>query len=94
LAQIQVRRRFQNTTHFSSVKAPVRLGARRLDSRPSGTVKQAELDSRSVDNPAHYAAEGIYLPDNMTFSDTADRRIARHLTDQVKIYRHESRPGP
>jgi hypothetical protein len=62
-----------------------------LNRRSSGTVKQTKLNAGSVDHSAHDAAESVYLSDNMAFSDSPDGWIARHLSDQVEIDRHQGR---
>jgi hypothetical protein len=50
------------------------------------------LDTRSIDDPSHYTAESVDLSDNVAFGNTADRRVAGHLTDEVKIDGYERRP--
>ena len=47
------------------------------------------MDSRPVDDAPHDSTEGIYLPDNMAFSDSADGRITGHLPDKIEIDRHK-----
>jgi hypothetical protein len=88
---VQVRRRFQHFAHLCTVKTPVGLGTRRLNGGTSRTVQEAELDPGPIYDTSHYAPERIYLPDNMSFSDAADGRIAGHLADQVQIDRNKGR---
>ena len=59
--------------------------------RTATGVQEAELDTRFVRRQTHHAAQGINLAHEMTFGDTADRRIARHLGDQIHIHRVQRR---
>src|SRR5688572_8630111 len=77
--------------HLGAVESPIRLCPRRLNCRPARAIEQAKLDAGPVDDSAHDTAERIYLSNNMAFSDPADRRIARHLPDKVKIDRYQRR---
>jgi hypothetical protein len=51
------------------------------------------LDTGPVYHAAHYASEGVYLSYDVAFCDTAYRRIARHLSDQIQIHRDQGRLG-
>ncbi len=65
----------------------VHLRARRPDGRAAAGIEQAELDSDRVRHFAHDAAERIDLAHQMALGDSADRRIAGHLGDQVEVHR-------
>lgn len=91
---MQARRRFKYVSHLRPIEASIGLSARRLNCGAARTVQKPKLDAGAVDDPAHYPAECVYLSDNVTFSDTADRRIAGHLSDQIQIDRHEGRFCP
>src|SRR5688572_4794403 len=88
---MKIRGGFQDLPHLRPVQTPVGLGTRRLNCRPTRAVQQPKLNPSPVDHAAHNAAEGVYLSDNMAFSDSADGRVARHLADQVQIYSYQSR---
>src|SRR6185503_8573360 len=85
LPEAEIRSGFQGATHFNSIKRSVSLSPRRLDRRPARTVQEPELDSGAIDNAAHDAAQGVNLPDQMTFPDSSDCGVARHLSDQIEI---------
>jgi hypothetical protein len=45
------------------------------------------LNANCVRDLAHYSAEGVDFADEVSFGDTANRRIARHLRDQIDVQR-------
>lgn len=59
--------------------------------RTFAAVEHTELDGALVGDDTHISAESIYLPDNLSFSDTTDSRIATHLTYFVHIHGDEER---
>src|SRR6478672_9743525 len=85
---MQIRRCLQDAAHFGAIKTPVRLRPRRLHGGPARTVQEPKLNPGPVDDAPHDSTEGIYLPDNMAFSDSADGRITGHLPDKIEIDRH------
>jgi hypothetical protein len=82
---------FQDAAHLGSIKTPISLGSRRLNRRPPRSIQKAKLDSRPVDNSAHDAAKRIDLSDDMPFSNAADSRVTRHLSDQIEINCYQRR---
>ena len=48
---MQIRRCFKYPTHFCTVKAPIRLGTRRLYSGATRTIQKTELNTGPVDHP-------------------------------------------
>jgi hypothetical protein len=48
------------------------------------------LDARAVDDTTYNAAKGVNLADDVAFRDTADGRVAGHLSDQVEIDGNDS----
>src|SRR5215213_8622145 len=86
---MKIRRGLKSPTHFCAVQGTVGLGARGLNSRPAGTIEEAELDSRAINDATHNAAQGVYLSDEMTFGYAADSGITGHLAYQVQIKRHK-----
>ncbi len=65
----------------AAIQFPVGLEAGSLDRSALAAVEHASMDSGTVGSPGHQAVEDIQLPDQMAFAHSADRRIARHLTD-------------
>ena len=64
---------------------PVGLRARAPHGRPLRPVQHPELDRTDIGDNAHHAAESIYLPDNLTFGNSAHGRITAHLSYLVHI---------
>ena len=67
--------------HGRAIELPIRLEARTLDRGALAAVEHAPVDRGPVGRARHQAVEDVELADQMTFADTADRRIARHLAD-------------
>jgi hypothetical protein len=42
---------------------------------------------------AHYTVKGIDLPDQDAFSNTTNRRIARHFANSINFLRQKQRPS-
>ena len=55
------------------------------DSGTFSEVQQTELQRGRVGDASHGAAEGVDFADDVSFCDSADRGIAAHLRDMVKI---------
>lgn len=77
--------------HCLSVKSSVGLGTRSPHGGPLGSIQETELNSREIRNPAHEAVKSIDLANQMAFSNSTDRGIARHLPDGSGAVREESR---
>jgi hypothetical protein len=58
----------------------VRLHPRSPDGRPLAAVEHTPVNGGRVGGAGHYAIEDIEFTDEVTLADTADRRIATHLT--------------
>ena len=61
--------------------------------RALAAVEHAELDAGGVDGPAHGAAEGVDLADDLPLADAADGRVAAHLADGVAVGREQGGAG-
>jgi hypothetical protein len=85
LPQTEVGGAFQCSPHLYPVESSISLGSRGANRGTARTIQQAELDSRPIDYPAHDAPESINLADKMALANSTDGRIARHLSDQIKI---------
>src|SRR6185437_8243192 len=64
----------------------VTLGARRPDRWPAAGVQKPELDADGIGELTYDAAERIDFADQMALGNAANRRIAGHLRDQVKVH--------
>ena len=61
------------------------MGAGRPHRGSARSIQEAELNADGVGNFAHDAAERVDFADEMSLGNAADRRIARHLRDQVDV---------
>jgi hypothetical protein len=75
----------QHSFHPLPIKRLIGLGTRRTHCRPLLGVEHPKLDSSLVDCPAHLTAERIDLFHQVSLTDAAYRRIARHLADVIEI---------
>ena len=57
-----------------------------MHGRPLGAVEHAELNAAGVDAPAHLAAQGVDLADDLPLGDAADGRVAAHLRHGVGVH--------
>ena len=83
LAQVQVLRAFEHAFHISTVVPAVDLRAGRVDRRSLAEVQHAGLDEVLVRRNGHFAAEGVDLPDEVSFGRAADGRVAGHVAHPV-----------
>ena len=67
--------------HGLAVELAVGLRARALNGRPLGPVQHPELNAGRVGDAAHQSVERVDLPDQVALAQTANRRVAGHLTD-------------
>jgi hypothetical protein len=84
LAQRQVGRVLEHAAHGLAVAQLVGLGPGRAHRRALRGVQPTELDAGGVDHPRHRAAERVDLLDQVALGHAADRRVARHLRDQLE----------
>ena len=85
LFDLQIRLRFEHLSHLQTVCLLIALRTRRPDSRPARGIEQPELNTHSISNLAHNAAQCVHLTDEVALRDSSDGRIARHLRDQIYI---------
>ena len=90
----EVRLGFEHLAHLHAVERLVALRARRPHCRAARCVEQAELDAAGVGDLAHDAAQRIDLAHQVSLGDSADRRVAAHLRDQVEVQRKDGRAQP
>jgi hypothetical protein len=83
--------------HCGAIQRPVALRAWTPDRRSFAPIEEAELDTRTICHPSHQPVERIDLRDEVSLSQTADRRVARHLADPIAPVRDKagshSHPG-
>ena len=74
---------------FSSVA----LSPRTPDSRPLTYVEHTELYRRGICHQSHLTSKRINLTHYLTFGDTSDSRIARHLRNLIHIHCYQTGLG-
>ena len=79
---------------FTPIGLLVALRPRRPHRRPARSIQQSKLDADRIGDFAHDAAQRIDLAHQVPFGNSANRRIARHLRDQVGIEREQGGPQP
>ena len=89
LLDLQIRLRLQYLSHLEAVSLLVALRARRPYGRAARSVQQTELDADRIRDLAHDSAKSIHLADQMSLGDAANRRVARHLRDEIDVQRVE-----
>ncbi len=94
LLDVKVRFALEDFLHAHPVLLLVALRARRPDGWPSARVQKAKLDADRVGDLPHHAAQRVDLAHQVTLRDPADRRIAGHLGDQIRVHRDHRRPHP
>jgi hypothetical protein len=77
-----------------AVERAVSLRPGRLDRRPSTAIEHSELNAGLVYNPTHQASERVDLANQVSFRDSTDGRVARHLGDQIETECDDGRLRP
>lgn len=85
LSDIEVFLTFTDPFEAKLVGLLVALSARSPDGRSALGVKHPELETGHVSRFAHFPAEGVNFPGEVSFGETADGGVAGHLTDRVGI---------
>ena len=93
LANLQVRRHFEDALHPRAIRGLVRLSAARANRGTLARIEEAELDSGLVNREAHLAAECVDLAHQVALADSADGRVTRHLPDMVQVEGEHQRLG-
>jgi hypothetical protein len=60
------------------------LRSGRLDGGASTAVEHSELDAGLIYHPAHQTSERVDLANQVSFRDSPDGRVARHLGDHIE----------
>jgi hypothetical protein len=90
LLDLEIRLRLQHLAHLQAIGLLVTLRTRRPYRRAARGIQQAELDADGVGNLAHDSAQRVDFAHQVSLRDAADRRVARHLRDQINVERVES----
>jgi hypothetical protein len=67
--------------HRGRIKLAVGLGTRTANSGAFSAIQDAKLDSAQIGNPTHQAVECIDFSNEMSFAESANRRVTRHGAD-------------
>jgi hypothetical protein len=78
--------------HPVLVQIAIRLRPRPPDGRPLPSIKHPEVNARPVDASPHDAPQRVDLLHEVALPDAANRRVAGHLADRVRVLRHERGP--
>jgi hypothetical protein len=79
--------------HGGAVKRPIGLCAGTSDGRSLAAVENPELDAGPVGRPPHEAIQGIDLANEVALPQSADGRVAGHLTDRREPVGEKNRVG-
>jgi len=93
LAKAEVWGSFKGAPHLDAIKGTIRLCSRGAHRRATGSIQQAKLNSGSIDYSSHDPTERIYLANQMTLADSANRGIAGHLPDKIEVKSKQRRVG-
>jgi hypothetical protein len=69
------------TGHCGTIQAAVSLETRSLYCRALAAVEHPAMDGSSIGGASHQTVENIELPDQVSLSNSANGRVARHLAD-------------
>ena len=86
LTNVEIVGEFKRVLHTCRVFTPVNLCTQRVNGRTFAEVEHSALERILVRRLAHFAAESVNFSDKVAFARSADRRIARHISDPVQIY--------
>ena len=73
----------QSSSHLRTVYLLIRLCSQRVDCRAFGTVKHLGLNKGFINIFAHFTAQGIQFPYQMSFGTSTHIRIAGHQCNTV-----------
>ena len=78
--------------HGRGIELAIRLGARPPHGRALAPIEHAKLNACGVGDPAHQTIERIHFPDQVTFAQPSDRRIAGHGANGGETMGQQRRP--
>ena len=79
--------------HRCRIKLAIGLGARAAHGWAFAAVQDPKLDAAQVGDSAHKAIQGVDFPDQMAFSEPANRRIAGHGANGRELMGNQGRLG-
>ncbi len=85
LENLQIVLVLQNRANRCLVQHTVSLSTGCSDSRSLACVEDPELNTATISSTCHGAIERIDLFDQMAFADTADGRVAGHLSKGLDV---------
>ena len=77
---------FECLFHTDVIPYSVGLNAEAVDGGALAAVQDTALQKSSIGGLAHFAAQSIYLADEVTFSGAADRGVTGHIGNAVEAY--------
>ena len=89
LHRLQLRVSLEQRANGAAVQPAITLRARRPDRWSFAAIQHAELQRREVRRAAHDSAEGVYFANDRSFRYSANRGIARHLSDRLERARDD-----
>ena len=87
----EVRLALKHFLHPYAILLLIALRPRRPNRRTAAGIQQTKLNPHGVGDLAHNATQRIDLPHKMTLRNSADRRVAGHLCNQIRIHRDHHR---
>ena len=91
LLQKKIRLPLQLLPHPHAVERLVALRPRTPDRRPPARIQQPKLNPRLIRHHPHHPAQRVDLPHQVPLRNPANRRIARHLRNQIQVQRKQCR---
>ena len=85
LLEAETRLPFQGVLHALLIGPPVRLGPQGTDGGALAQVQHPILDAAFIRRPAHFAAQGVQLPNQVALSGTSHGGVAGHIADGVQV---------
>jgi hypothetical protein len=94
LLDVEVRLALQDFTHLQAVLLLIALSAWGPHCRSSRSIQEPELNANRIGNLAHDPAQCVDFAYKVALGDASNRRIARHLGNQVGVEGKQGRIEP
>ena len=85
LSQVQIVLLFQDAFDLLLIGLLVGLGPGAVHGRAFAAVEHAELQAGGVGDTPHRTAQGIDFSSDLSLGDSADRRVAAHLSHGIEV---------
>ena len=79
--------------HRRAIEPAIGLCPRPANGRSLRAIEQAKLNAGAIGDTAHQTIQGVDLTHQMTFAQSADGRIAGHLSDRRECMREQGGAG-